>query len=101
VAAYLMNSLSIPDSVRSGPAQERKVTPDVINAMNFLVSISNIFQWLLAKKAILDVLPYRREVGTEKRIQDEEARYISPECGNKVFRGVRICNQCKVKLDLD
>jgi len=43
VAAYLMNSLCIADSVRSGPAQERKVTPDVINAMNFLVSILKIF----------------------------------------------------------
>jgi len=45
--------------------------------------------------------PYWREVGTEKWIQDEEARYICPECGNKVFRGAVRCNQCKVKLDLD
>ena len=96
-----MNSLCIADSVRSGPAQERKVIPDVINAMNFLVSISTLFQWLLAKKAILDALPYRREVGTEKWIEDEEARYICPECGNKVFRGAVKCNQCKAKLDLD
>ena len=78
-----MNSLCIADSVRSGLVQERKVTQDVINAMNFLVSISNIFQWLLAKKAILDALPYRREVGAEKWIQDEEARYISPESAIK------------------
>jgi len=26
---------------------------------------------------------------------------VSPECGNNVFRGVRKCNQCKVKLDLN
>jgi len=45
-----MNSLCIADNVRSGSAQERKVTPDVINAMNFLVSILKIFQWLLAKR---------------------------------------------------
>ena len=45
-----MNSLCIADSVRSGPAQERKVTPDVINAMNFLASILKIFPWLLAKR---------------------------------------------------
>ena len=43
VAAYLMNSLYIADNVRSGTAQGRKVTPDVINAMNFLVSILKIF----------------------------------------------------------
>ena len=45
-----MNSLCIADSVKSGPAQEREVTPDVINAMNFLVSILKIFPWLLAKR---------------------------------------------------
>jgi hypothetical protein len=101
VAAYLMKSLCIADSVRSGLAQERKVTPDVINAMNSLVSISNIFQWLLAKKAILGAIPYRRKVGIEKWIQDEEARYICPECSNRVFRGAVKCNQCKVSLDLD
>ena len=43
VAAYLMNSLCIANSVRLGTAQERKVTPDVINAMNFLVSMLTIF----------------------------------------------------------
>ena len=31
----------------------------------------------------------------------EEARYVCPECGNKVFRGAVRCNQCKVKLSLD
>jgi predicted RNA-binding Zn-ribbon protein involved in translation (DUF1610 family) len=77
-----MISLCIASSVKSGPAQKRKVTPDVINAMTFPVSILKMF-------------------GTEKWIQDEEARYICPECGNKVFRGVVKCNQCKVKLDLD
>ena len=37
----------------------------------------------------------------ENWIQNEEARYICPECGNKVFRGVIKCNQCKTNLDLD
>ena len=31
----------------------------------------------------------------------KKARYVCPECGNKVFRGVVKCNQCKVNLDLD
>ena len=53
------------------------------------------------KKVILQAVPYRREVGTEKWIQDEEARCICPECGNKVFRGAVKCNQCKVQLNLD
>ena len=59
------------------------------------------FSMAVGKKVILRAIPYRREFGTEKWIKDEEARYICPECGNKVFRGVVICNQCKVKLDLD
>ena len=29
------------------------------------------------------------------------APYICPKCGNKLFRGVVKCNQCKAKLDLD
>jgi hypothetical protein len=49
-AAYLMNSLCTADSVRSGPAQGRKVIRDAINVTNFLVSILKIFQWLLARR---------------------------------------------------
>ena len=59
------------------------------------------FPMTVGKKVILRAVPYRREVGTEKWVQDEEARYVCPECGNKVFRGAIKCNQCKVKLDLD
>jgi len=59
------------------------------------------FPMTVGKKVMLRAIPYWREVGTEKWIQDEEARYICPECGNKVFRGAVSCNKCKVKLDLD
>jgi len=59
------------------------------------------FPMTVGKKVILRAIPYWREFGTEKWIKDEEARYICPECGNKVFRGVAKCNRCKVKLDLD
>ena len=59
------------------------------------------FPMAVGKKVILRSVPYRRQVGTKKWIQDEEARYFCPECGNKVFRGVVKCNQCKAKLDLD
>jgi len=59
------------------------------------------FPMSVGKKVILRAIPHWREVGTEKWIQDEEARYICPECGNKLFRGVMQCNKCKVKLDLD
>lgn len=59
------------------------------------------FPMAVGKKVILRAIPYWRKMGTEKWIQDEEARYICPECGNKVFRGAMRCNQCKVSLDLD
>lgn len=59
------------------------------------------FPMAVGRKVILRSVPYRREVGTEKWIEDEEARYVCPSCGNKVFRGVVTCNRCKEKLDLD
>ena len=59
------------------------------------------FPMSVGKKVILRAVPYRREHGAEKWVQDEEARYVCPECGNRVFRGVVTCNRCRVKLDLD
>ncbi len=59
------------------------------------------FPMAVGKKVILRVIPYWREVGTERWVQEEEARYVCPECGNKLFRGVVRCNQCKTELDLD
>jgi len=59
------------------------------------------FPMPVGKKVILRSVPYRRKHGTEKWVRDEEARYHCTECGNKVFRGVVRCNQCKADLDLD
>ena len=59
------------------------------------------FSMAVGKKVILRATPYRRKMGTEKWIEDEEARYFCPHCGNKVFRGVVTCNRCKAPLDLD
>ena len=59
------------------------------------------FPMTVGKRVIFRAIPYWREAGTEKWIQDEEARYICPNCGNKVFRGALKCNQCKEQLDLD
>ena len=59
------------------------------------------FPMTVGKKVILRAIPYRRKVGTEKWVRDEEARYVCPECGNKVFRGAVKCNQCRAQLDLD
>jgi len=59
------------------------------------------FPMTVGKKVMLRAIPYWRKFGTEKWIQDEEARYICPKCGTKVFRGAVRCNHCKVELDLD
>lgn len=59
------------------------------------------FPMAVGKKVILRSVPYRRQYGTEKWVQDEEARYVCPQCGNRVFRGAMKCNQCKAQLDLD
>jgi predicted RNA-binding Zn-ribbon protein involved in translation (DUF1610 family) len=59
------------------------------------------FPMTVGKKVMMRAIPHWREVGTEQWIQDEENRYICPECGNKLFRGVVRCNQCKTQLDLD
>ncbi len=59
------------------------------------------FPMAVGKKVILRAVPYRREFGDEKWVRDEEARYVCPECGNRVFRGAMKCNQCKAQLDLD
>ncbi|MFH1153137.1 MAG: DUF3795 domain-containing protein [Pseudomonadota bacterium] len=59
------------------------------------------FPMAVGKKVILRAIPYWRENGTQKWVRDEEARYVCPECGNRVFRGAGRCNQCKAALDLD
>ena len=55
----------------------------------------------VGKKVILRSVPDRKKLGTEKWVEEEEKRYYCPECGNKIFRGVVKCNQCKAKLDRD
>ncbi len=59
------------------------------------------FPMVVGKKVILRTIPYWRVVGTEKWIEDEEARYICSNCGNKLFRGAMRCNKCNIKVDLD
>lgn len=53
------------------------------------------------KKVILRTIPYWKEHGTEVFVRDEEARYVCPDCGNRLFRGARRCNRCKKAVDLD
>jgi predicted RNA-binding Zn-ribbon protein involved in translation (DUF1610 family) len=40
-----------------------------------------------------------REVGTQKWIEEEEARHTCPHCGTKFFRGALRCNRCRAELE--
>jgi hypothetical protein len=59
------------------------------------------FQIPVGKKVVLRAVPYRKKWGTAKWAADEAARYVCPECGNRVFRGAKRCNACKIELSLD
>ncbi len=59
------------------------------------------FPMSVGKKVILRAIPRWREVGTERWIQEEEARYRCPGCGHKLFRGAMRCQLCKMEVDLD
>lgn len=59
------------------------------------------FPMPVGKKVILRAIPYWRKHGTEKWVFDEEARYICPDCGHKLFRGAKRCNRCRLEVDLD
>jgi hypothetical protein len=61
----------------------------------------NNFPIPVGKKVILRSIPAWRELGTEKWVEQEEERYRCPECGNKLFRGAKKCNNCKIAVNLD
>jgi len=59
------------------------------------------FPFPAGKKVILRAIPTRRELGTEKWMEEEEKRYICPYCGYISFRGAKRCRQCRQPYDLD
>jgi len=68
---------------------------------DFPCDIIEHFPMSVGRKVMLRAIPEWREKGTEQWVADQEARYHCPHCGNRVFRGVVRCNQCKAELDLD
>ena len=59
------------------------------------------FPMAAGKKAILRAIPQWRELGTEKWVESELARYHCPACGHELFRGAKRCRHCKAAVDRD
>ncbi|MFX1267949.1 MAG: DUF3795 domain-containing protein, partial [Promethearchaeota archaeon] len=68
---------------------------------DFPCKFINNFPIPVAKKVIMRTIPFWRENGTEKFVEEEEKRYHCPNCGNPIFRGAKRCNKCKNEVDVD
>jgi len=55
----------------------------------------------VGKKVILRAIPYWREHGAEKFVEEERKRYHCPNCENQLFRGAKRCNNCNVDVNVD
>jgi predicted RNA-binding Zn-ribbon protein involved in translation (DUF1610 family) len=55
----------------------------------------------VGKKVIMRAIPTWRDLGTEKYVSLEEARYLCPNCGQALFRGTKRCRGCGTMVDLD
>ena len=68
---------------------------------DFPCSHTDEFPVPVGKKVMLRAIPQWREMGTEKWVAAEEARYYCPECGAALFRGAKRCRECKTAVDQD
>jgi len=59
------------------------------------------FPIAVGKKVILRATPSRREIGDERWAEQEDQRYVCPNCGSRAFRGTKRCRSCREPLDLD
>ncbi len=58
------------------------------------------FPIAVGREVMLRAIPEWRELGTEKWVEAEEARYRCPSCGEPQFRGARRCKGCGEELAL-
>ena len=68
---------------------------------DFPCKFVNNFPVKVAKKVMQRTIPYWREFGTEKFVEEEVKRYQCSNCGNLLFRGAKRCNKCKIDVDVD
>ncbi len=68
---------------------------------DFPCSLIDGFPLDVGRRVILRAIPQWREMGTEKWVEAEEARYVCPHCSASLFRGAKRCRECKEAVDRD
>lgn len=54
----------------------------------------------VGKKEILRSVPVRRDLGTERWMEEEEKRCRCNRCGKALFRGAKRCNACGAAVEM-
>lgn len=80
---------------------QRKGLEGCHECSEFPCALIDEFALPAGRKVILRAVPYRRAHGTEQWVLAEEQRYRCPECGQRLFRGAKQCDQCRTPVDLD
>lgn len=80
--------------------QEKKIE-GCFQCDDFPCKIIDDFPIPVGKKVILRSVPAWKKLGTERWMAEEEARYVCPKCGLKLFRGAKRCRNCREAVDLD
>ena len=95
VVFHFCRTCSIKDCIKSKEIEGCYVCDD------FPCKIITHWPDPLEKKVMLRAVATWRKLGTGKWVQEEEKRYLCPNCGQQLFHGVKKCKNCDLNVDLD